>query len=101
MKLHILSDLHTEFADFSPPDTNADIVILAGDIGVGLGGIEWAARRFPRAPVIYVPGNHEFYDQDIGLTSTCTVLRRPGFLGGYPGENRRSEFRDDLVVSVS
>jgi Icc-related predicted phosphoesterase len=68
MKLHILSDLHTEFADFSPPDTSADIVILAGDIGVGLGGIEWAARRFPRAPVIYVPGNHEFYDHDIGLT---------------------------------
>ena len=68
MKLHVLSDLHTEFADFSPPDTDADIVILAGDIGVGLGGIEWAAHHYPRAPVIYVPGNHEFYDHDIGLT---------------------------------
>ncbi len=68
MKLHILSDLHTEFADFSPPETGADVVILAGDIGVGLGGIEWAARRFPKAPVIYVPGNHEFYGHDIGLT---------------------------------
>jgi Icc-related predicted phosphoesterase len=68
MKLHLLSDLHTEFADFSPPETDADIVILAGDIGVGLGGIEWAARRFPKSPVIYVPGNHEFYDHDIGLT---------------------------------
>ncbi len=68
MKLHVLSDLHTEFADFSPPETDADVVILAGDIGVGLGGIEWAARRFPKALVIYVPGNHEFYDHDIGLT---------------------------------
>ena len=68
MKLHILSDLHTEFADFSPPETGADVVILAGDIGVGLGGIEWAARRFPKAPVIYVPGNHEFYGHDIRLT---------------------------------
>ena len=38
MKLHILSDLHTEFADFSPPETGADVVILAGDIGVGRGG---------------------------------------------------------------
>lgn len=68
MKLHVLSDLHTEFADFSPPETDADVVILAGDIGVGLGGIEWAARQFPKALVIYVPGNHEFYGHDIGLT---------------------------------
>ncbi len=73
MKLHVLSDLHTEFADFSPPETDADVVILAGDIGVGLGGIEWAARRFLKAPVIYVPGNHEFYDHDIGLTEELKV----------------------------
>jgi len=69
MKLHILSDLHTEFADFSPPETDADVVILAGDIGVGLGGIEWAARQFSETPVIYVPGNHEFYNYDIGLSN--------------------------------
>ena len=69
MKLHVLSDLHTEFADFSPPETDADVVILAGDIGVGLGGIEWVARRFSEVPVIYVPGNHEFYNHDIGLTN--------------------------------
>ena len=36
MKLHILSDLHTEFDDFDPPETGADVVVLAGDIGVGL-----------------------------------------------------------------
>jgi Icc-related predicted phosphoesterase len=65
VKLHVLSDLHTEFAEFSPPDTGADVVILAGDIGVGLGGIEWAAGHFPNHPVIYVPGNHEYYGQDI------------------------------------
>lgn len=68
MNLYVLSDLHTEFADFSPPETDADVVVLAGDIGVGLRGVEWAARRFPHLPVIYVPGNHEFYGYDIGLT---------------------------------
>ena len=77
MKLHVLSDLHTEFADFSPPETGADIVILAGDIGVGLGGIEWAVRRFPRAPVIYVPGNHEYYGHDIGLTDELKSTAAP------------------------
>ena len=73
MKLHVLSDLHTEFADFSPPGTDADVVILAGDIGVGLDGIEWATRRFSEGPVIYVPGNHEFYHHDIGLTDELKV----------------------------
>ena len=70
MKLHILSDLHTEFVDFDPPETDADAVILAGDIGVGLEGLGWAARHFRDRPIIYVPGNHEFYGHDIALTTT-------------------------------
>lgn len=65
MKLHVLSDLHTEFSDFDPPDTDADVVVLAGDIGVGAGGIEWASRKYGNVPVVYVPGNHEFYGHDI------------------------------------
>jgi predicted phosphodiesterase len=69
MKLHILSDLHIEFADFEPPDTDAEAVILAGDIGVGMEGLRWAACHFPVRPVIYVLGNHEFYGHDIDLTA--------------------------------
>ena len=65
MKIHILSDIHTEFSDFDPPETDADVVVLAGDIGVGSGGIQWAERRYPKVPVIYVPGNHEFYGRDV------------------------------------
>lgn len=34
MKLHILSDLHIEFAPYSVVDTDADVIILAGDIGL-------------------------------------------------------------------
>lgn len=65
MKLHILSDLHTEFTDFDSPHADADVVVLAGDIGVGMDAIEWAERQFPEVPVVYVPGNHEFYGCDI------------------------------------
>jgi len=36
MKLHILNDLHNEFEDFEPPATDADVVVLTGDIGVGI-----------------------------------------------------------------
>jgi predicted phosphodiesterase len=67
MKLHILNDLHIEFGDFEPPATDADVVVLAGDIGVGVEGLRWASERFPARPVIYVPGNHEFYHHDIAL----------------------------------
>ncbi len=67
MNLHILNDLHIEFEDFVPPATKADVVVLAGDIGVGMEGLRWAQARFPDKPVIYVPGNHEFYQHDITL----------------------------------
>jgi predicted phosphodiesterase len=67
MKLHILNDLHVEFEDFAPPATDADVVILGGDIGVGMGGMQWAEASFSDRPVIYVPGNHEFYDYDLSL----------------------------------
>jgi len=67
MKLHILNDLHIEFEDFAPPATDADVEVLAGDIGVGVEGLRWAEYRFPERPVIYVPGNHEFYHHDIAL----------------------------------
>lgn len=73
MKLHVLSDLHTEFADFYPPTTDADIVVLAGDIGVGTGGIEWARRQYSDVPVLYVPGNHEYYGHDIRDTSLLSA----------------------------
>ena len=67
MKLHVLSDLHIEFADFTIPQTDADIIILAGDIGVGLSGLEWLQTQAIQKPVIYVPGNHEYYQHDLSL----------------------------------
>lgn len=65
MKIHVLSDIHLEFGKWPKSvDINAidaDVTVLAGDIGVGLEGIQWALS-FDR-PVVYVMGNHEFYGQ--------------------------------------
>jgi predicted phosphodiesterase len=74
MKLQILSDLHNEFLRSTQvmfshhwkgdiPETDADLVILAGDIDVGINGIEWIIEESARLnkPIIYVLGNHEFY----------------------------------------
>ncbi len=67
IKIHLLSDVHTEFADIihtAPSET--DVVVLAGDIGNGVGGLNWAKKTFPDKPVVYVAGNHEYYLGDIG-----------------------------------
>jgi predicted phosphodiesterase len=61
MKLHVLSDLHLEFADFTPISNTADVIVLAGDIDLGSRGISWARKSFPKQEIIYVAGNHEFY----------------------------------------
>lgn len=41
MKLYILSDLHLEFSTFESFETDADLVVLAGDIGKRANGILW------------------------------------------------------------
>jgi predicted phosphodiesterase len=76
MKLHILTDLHIEFGDFMPPPIDADVVVLAGDIGLGISGVRWAAQRFPHTPVIYIAGNHEFYRHDIALIDELRVAAK-------------------------
>ena len=94
MKIQLLSDLHVEahphFAAEPAPD--ADVLVLAGDIGsyqqgsqlddgdFGLGRFsplpQYAA--WP-TPVVFVPGNHEYDAQDFDdahmrLRSTCDRL---------------------------
>ena len=63
MRIYILSDLHLEFAVFTPPQVDCDVVILAGDTNLKLRGIRWALETFPNKPVLYVFGNHEFYGE--------------------------------------
>ncbi|TAN09111.1 MAG: metallophosphoesterase [Burkholderiaceae bacterium] len=66
MKLHIISDLHLSVCPMAQPQTNADIVILAGDLARPAAAAEWA-KGF-KQPVLYVPGNHEFYGSSVRAT---------------------------------
>jgi hypothetical protein len=63
MKLHILSDLHLGHCGFERPRNDADVVILAGDVARPREAVAWA-RQFDK-PVLYVPGNHEFYGSSL------------------------------------
>lgn len=61
MKIKILSDIHLEFGLQNFDISNCDLVILAGDIHIGMKGLEWISSMIKNIPVIYVLGNHEYY----------------------------------------
>lgn len=62
-RIHVLSDLHLEGGPYEiPPDLQFDILVAAGDIGPIGPAIEWLAAL--NKPVIYVLGNHEFWQRD-------------------------------------
>ena len=61
MKILVISDLHQEFGSIELSFTDVDVVILAGDINLGIKGIEWIKSAIKNIPVIYVLGNHEYY----------------------------------------
>ncbi len=67
MRILVLSDLHLEFRRGYevPQDVEFDIVVLAGDIHrPGTEAITWAQKSF-QTPVIFVPGNHEYYGTEL------------------------------------
>ena len=97
MKIQLLSDLHLEAnPGFVPqPAPDADVLVLAGDIGSYqqhpqhgcMAEPDWGLRRFsPRpehagwpVPVLFVPGNHEYDGRDFDAThaalrETCERL---------------------------
>ncbi|WP_457091125.1 metallophosphoesterase [Microvirga sp. P5_D2] len=64
MRLWILSDLHLEGFSIdiiAVPD--ADVAVVAGDVDKPIWkAIQWLDEKIaPHMPVIYVPGNHEYY----------------------------------------
>jgi len=73
MNIRLYSDLHLEFGKFTPPDPEPNtILVLAGDIGVKLGAMSFLERNAHKyKAVIYVAGNHEFYNGNIN-----TILSR-------------------------
>ena len=69
VRIQLASDLHLEFLEgrssqtlLVEPAPGADLLVLAGDIHNGVKGIE--AFAYWPVPVVYLAGNHEFYDHD-------------------------------------
>ena len=64
MKILALSDLHLELQRFEAIQADVDVIVLAGDIHKSNLGIYWAKETWPNKPIVYVAGNHEFYNYD-------------------------------------
>ncbi len=69
MKIQPVSDLHLEFqknGKMDIPHLGENVLILAGDINVGLKTDDkWFINLLKHRHVIYVLGNHEFYQNDL------------------------------------
>ncbi|TLS77925.1 phosphoesterase [Mariprofundus erugo] len=75
MRIQVLSDLHLEEHPYIPEHTAADVVVMAGDIGIGAQGVEWAKRHFD-CPVIFVAGNHEYHDPITPIALHKRLIKR-------------------------
>ena len=64
----VFSDLHQDWpenawdpSDHAPPD-GFDVAVVAGDVHMPLTrALDWLDERLPGMPVVYVPGNHDFW----------------------------------------
>ena len=77
MKVQYMSDVHLEFGSMKMPEVTGDVLVLAGDIHVGTGAVEWineAAAHWK--DIIYILGNHEFYHNDV--FKLIEALKQPG-----------------------
>jgi predicted phosphodiesterase len=75
VKIRVLSDLHLDNDEPELiPHAQADLVVLAGDIHNHAAGPRWAAQAFDdTVPVVYVPGNHEYYDGEFGALESAML----------------------------
>jgi Icc-related predicted phosphoesterase len=89
LKVGFFSDLHSEFLRprilLSPKDrrlgriyaqedladalaasyVHCDVIVAAGDIGDGAKAVDFLKMAFPEKPVIFVPGNHEYWGSEM------------------------------------
>ena len=69
MRIHVFSDIHIRAHRNHPihpipirPLQGADAVVCAGDVGEGLlASLRWLRAAMPDGPIVFVPGNHEYY----------------------------------------
>ncbi len=95
MKIHLVSDLHLEFAHIDLPGVDRDVLVVAGDLSSFAEkgkAIDFFNREFEKTPglhIVFVPGNHEYYHGELRLVDEYwrrVSDDRPNFHFLNPGE---------------
>ena len=90
MRAWIMSDLHIDAADYElpmMPSGAVDVIVIAGDVADGhVKSANWLWREgLPTGlPVIYVPGNHDYYGHDLN-EDVAEIYRWAGVILLHPG----------------
>jgi hypothetical protein len=99
MRIHLISDLHLETCAYTvPTGLECDVIVAAGDIGVGTQGVEYL-KTLPW-PVVYVPGNHEYYPSAPGEVTDC-VQRLAEIRSAARGTNVHVLDGESVVVGAT
>lgn len=106
MKFLLLSDLHLEFSKitYHPGEVpECDVVLLAGDIGPGGSGWQWADKTFSEKrnnlrQVLYIAGNHEYYVKKWSIESLNSKLLSKEHKNIQFLHNTVREFPEEKIV---
>lgn len=104
MRLWIFSDLHLEAnADVDLAFPDADVAVVAGDVRRPMWqSVQWLSDHIaPHMPVVFVPGNHEFYGGSIGGCSKRGAAAAAAVDGVCLLQDESAFFGDILFVGAT
>ena len=96
MKIQYISDLHLEFIDNKDVFIHvqdSDVLVIAGDLGVGESIFDYLIQLSKERHVIFVYGNHEFYNK-----KPINKLKEKGLL--IDKENKNLHILDKKSVVI-
>lgn len=103
MIINYMSDLHLESGKLSweVPD-EAEVVVIAGDLWNGNSGLNWLEEiaQEIKQPIIYVPGNHCFWDNDLHMWPKA-AKKFCDQIGVYFLYNESVEIKDTLFLGTT
>nr|MDO8110521.1 metallophosphoesterase [Candidatus Sigynarchaeota archaeon] len=115
MKIHVLSDLHLEFGGIHIPPVDCDVTVIAGDIHLGQQALPLLEKLCRQGPVVYVLGNHEFYEHDfdavldfwkscdlknlVFLENRSAIIKKVRFVGATLWTDMNKRDKDTMKVA--
>lgn len=102
MKFTLISDLHIDIMNVPKIHVNdCDAILVAGDVAEGSDGIRWLHDNIVRdesTPVLYLAGNHEYWDAGLTYEQIESNIRQWQFSNISFLQNNAYEFVDQKTA---